>query len=49
MRGELAALIDQGQSHDQVIHWFVSHYGSDEMLGAPIDEASTALPGCFLT
>jgi cytochrome c-type biogenesis protein CcmF len=37
MRGELAALIDQHKSHDDIIQWFVTTYGSQEMLGAPID------------
>ena len=37
MRGELAALIDQGKSHDEIIQWFVTEYGSEEMLGAPLD------------
>src|SRR5204862_3627091 len=37
MRGQLAALIDQGQSHDQIIQAFVSRYGNEEMLGVPMD------------
>jgi cytochrome c-type biogenesis protein CcmF len=37
MRAELAALIDQHKSHDEIIQAFVSRYGSEEMLGAPID------------
>jgi cytochrome c-type biogenesis protein CcmH/NrfF len=37
MRGLLAAWIDQGLSHDEIIHAFVELYGSEEMLGAPID------------
>jgi cytochrome c-type biogenesis protein CcmF len=37
MRGQLATLIDQGQSHDQILATFVQTYGSQEMLGAPID------------
>jgi len=43
MRGELATLIDQGKSHDEIINWFVSHYGSEEMLGAPIDKGFNRL------
>src|SRR5581483_9178670 len=38
MRGELAALIDQGKSHDEIIQAFIAKYGSEEMLGAPIDK-----------
>jgi cytochrome c-type biogenesis protein CcmF len=43
MRGELAALIDQKKSHDEIIHWFVTSYGSEEMLGAPIDKGFNRL------
>ena len=43
MRGELAALIDQGKSHDEVIQAFVTKYGSEEMLGAPIDKGFNRL------
>ena len=37
MRGELAALIDQGKNHDEIIQAFITKYGSQEMLGAPLD------------
>jgi cytochrome c-type biogenesis protein CcmH/NrfF len=37
MRAELAALIDQGKGHDEIIQAFLAKYGSQEMLGAPID------------
>jgi cytochrome c-type biogenesis protein CcmF len=37
MRGELAALIDQGKSHDEIIQSFVTKYGNEEMLGIPMD------------
>ena len=37
MRGDLAALIDQGKNHDEIIQAFVSKYRSEEMLGAPMD------------
>ena len=43
MRGELAALIDQGKSHDEIIDWFITTYDSQEMLGAPIDEGFNRL------
>ncbi len=43
MRGELAALIDQGKTHDEIIQWFVTKYGSEEMLGAPIDKGFNRL------
>jgi cytochrome c-type biogenesis protein CcmF len=43
MRGELAGLVDQGKSHDEIIQWFVAKYGSEEMLGAPIDKGFNRL------
>ena len=43
MRGELAALIDQGKSHDDIVQWFITKYGSEEMLGAPIDKGFNRL------
>jgi cytochrome c-type biogenesis protein CcmH/NrfF len=47
LRGELAALIDQGKTHDQIIQWFVTSYGSEEMLGAPIDKGFNRLAWLF--
>jgi cytochrome c-type biogenesis protein CcmF len=38
MRAELAAQIDQHKSHDEIIQWFVTKYGSEEMLGAPMNK-----------
>ncbi len=43
LRGELATLIDQGKNHDQIIQWFVTSYGNEEMLGAPIDKGFNRL------
>jgi len=43
MRGELAALIDQGKSHDEIIQAFMNKYGSQEMLGAPLDSGFNRL------
>ena len=43
MRGELAALIDQGKNHDEIIQAFITKYGSEEMLGAPIDKGFNRL------
>jgi cytochrome c-type biogenesis protein CcmF len=43
MRGELAALIDQGKGHDEIIQAFLAKYGSEEMLGAPIDKGFNRL------
>ena len=47
MRGEVAALIDQGKSHDEIIQWFVATYGSEEMLGAPLDKGFSRLAWLF--
>jgi len=43
MRGELAALVDQGKTHDEIIQAFITKYGSEEMLGAPIDKGFNRL------
>jgi cytochrome c-type biogenesis protein CcmH/NrfF len=43
MRSELASLIDQGKNHDEIIQAFISTYGSEEMLGAPIDKGFNRL------
>jgi cytochrome c-type biogenesis protein CcmF len=38
MRGVLASLIDSGVTdHDKIIQAFIAKYGSEEMLGAPVD------------
>ena len=47
MRGELAALIDQGKSHDEIIQAFITSYGSQEMLGAPLDKGFNRLAWLF--
>ena len=43
MRGELAALVDQSKSHDEIIQSFVTKYGSEEMLGAPLNKGFNRL------
>jgi cytochrome c-type biogenesis protein CcmH/NrfF len=43
MRGELAALVDQGKSREEIKAAFVQSYGSQEMLGAPIDKGFSRL------
>jgi len=37
MRKEVAALIDAGQNRDQILQAMVTKYGTEEMLGAPMD------------
>jgi cytochrome c-type biogenesis protein CcmH/NrfF len=43
----LAALIDQGKSHDEIIQAFLAKYGSQEMLGAPVDKGFNRLAWLF--
>jgi cytochrome c-type biogenesis protein CcmH/NrfF len=43
MRAELASLIDQGKSRDEIRAAFVQSYGSQQMLGAPIDQGFSRL------
>jgi cytochrome c-type biogenesis protein CcmH/NrfF len=47
MRGTLAAMIDQGMNHDQIIQAFIAKYGSEEMLGAPLDQGFSRLAWLF--
>jgi cytochrome c-type biogenesis protein CcmH/NrfF len=47
LRGELAAMLDAGKSHDEIIQAFVTTYGSEEMLGAPIDRGFSRLAWLF--
>jgi cytochrome c-type biogenesis protein CcmH/NrfF len=37
MRKEVAALIDAGKTHDEILDAMVATHGSEEMLGAPMD------------
>jgi cytochrome c-type biogenesis protein CcmF len=48
MRGELAALIDSGVTdHDKIIQAFIAKYGTEEMLGAPVDRGFSRLAWLF--
>jgi cytochrome c-type biogenesis protein CcmH/NrfF len=47
MRGELAALIDQGKNRDEIIQAFIARYGSEEMLGVPLDTGFNRLAWLF--
>ena len=38
MRGEVAALVDAGKNRAQIIDAMVAKYGSEEMIGAPMDK-----------
>ena len=44
MRGQLAAMIDSGvHDKDQIIQAFIAKYGTEEMLGAPVDRGFSRL------
>jgi len=47
MRGQVATLIDEGKTHDEIIGWFVNYYGNQQMLGAPMDEGFSRLAWLF--
>jgi cytochrome c-type biogenesis protein CcmF len=47
MRAELATLIDQGKNRDEIIQAFITKYGSQEMLGAPLDKGFSRLAWMF--
>src|SRR4051794_16710257 len=47
MRGQLAAMIDQNMNHDQIIQAFIAKYGTEEMLGAPLDQGFSRLAWLF--
>ena len=47
MRGELAALIDQGKNHDEIIQAFIAKHGGQEILGAPLDTGFNRLAWLF--
>ncbi len=43
MRGELAALVDEGKSHDEILAAFVANYGSEQMLAKPLNRGFNRL------
>jgi cytochrome c-type biogenesis protein CcmH/NrfF len=47
MRAELSTLIKENKSHDEIIDWFIAKYGSQEVLGAPIDKGFNRLAWLF--
>jgi cytochrome c-type biogenesis protein CcmH/NrfF len=47
MRGELAALIDQGKSREEIVQSFVTRYGNEEMLGVPMDRGFRRMAWLF--
>jgi cytochrome c-type biogenesis protein CcmF len=47
MRGEVATLLDQGKTREEVYQYFIAQYGSQEPLGAPIDKGFNRLAWLF--
>ncbi len=47
MRTEIAALVAQGMTRDQIIDHFVTKYGSQEVLSQPIDKGFNRLAWLF--
>jgi cytochrome c-type biogenesis protein CcmH/NrfF len=47
MRKDLAALIDQGKNHDEIIQAFIAKHGGQEILGAPLDTGFNRLAWLF--
>jgi cytochrome c-type biogenesis protein CcmH/NrfF len=47
MRGDLAAMIDQGKSRDEIIQAFMVKWGGEEMLGAPLDRGFNRMAWLF--
>lgn len=43
MRQEIAALVAEGKSYDEVVDYFVKKWGSQEVLAAPIDKGFNRL------
>ncbi|MBK9241489.1 MAG: cytochrome c-type biogenesis protein CcmH [Acidobacteria bacterium] len=43
MRTEIASLVAAGKSYDDVVDYYVSKYGSQEVLAAPIDKGFNRL------
>ena len=47
MRAEVARLLDQGKTRDEIYRYFIAQYGSQEPLGAPLDEGFNRLAWFF--
>jgi len=47
MRGEVSRLLDAGKSREEVYQYFITKYGSQEPLGAPIDKGFNRLAWLF--
>ena len=38
MRGEIARMVDEGRTEDQIVQYYVAKYGSQEPLGMPLNK-----------
>jgi len=47
MREELAGLVKAGKTHDEIIQYYITKYGSEEPLAAPIDKGFNRLAWLF--
>ena len=47
MRGTISTLISQGKTHDEIIQYHISTYGSQEPLASPIDKGFNRLAWLF--
>jgi cytochrome c-type biogenesis protein CcmH/NrfF len=43
MRAKVSTLVAQGQTRDQIVQAFISEWGSQEVLGAPLDQGFNRL------
>jgi cytochrome c-type biogenesis protein CcmF len=47
MRAEVSKLLDAGKTREEIYQYFIAQYGSQEPLGAPIDEGFNRLAWLF--
>jgi cytochrome c-type biogenesis protein CcmF len=47
MRNEVGTLIDAGKTKDEIFQYFIAKYGSQEPLGAPLDQGFNRLAWLF--
>jgi len=47
IRRQIASLVDQGKTEDEILQHFIAQYGSEELLGAPIDKGFNRVAWLF--
>jgi cytochrome c-type biogenesis protein CcmH len=47
IRRQIATLVDEGKTEDQILQHFIAQYGSQELLGAPLDQGFNRLAWLF--